>query len=74
MIRDDDNVVYGDSGYTGIEKRPEIAGDSQKSQIEYIINRRPSSMKTKVPYNGINWEKEINIVSLQPVVKWNILS
>ena len=59
LIRDDDNVVYGDSGYTGIEKRPEIAGDSQKSQIEYIINRRPSSMKTKVPYNGINWEKEI---------------
>lgn len=52
-------MVYGDSGYTGIEKRPEIAGDSQKSQIKYIINRRPSSVKTKVPYNGINWEKEI---------------
>lgn len=59
LIRDDDNVVYGDSGYTGIEKRLEIAGDSQKSQIEYIINRHPSSMKTKVPYNGINREKEI---------------
>ena len=59
LIRDDDNVVYGDSGYTGIKKRPEIAGDSQKSQIKYIINRRPSSMKTKVPYNDINREKEI---------------
>ena len=26
LIRDDDNVVYGDSGYTGIEKQTEVTG------------------------------------------------
>ena len=27
LIQDDDEVVYGDAGYTGIEKRPEIRAD-----------------------------------------------
>ena len=27
LLREDDTVVYGDSGYLGIEKRPEIAED-----------------------------------------------
>jgi len=48
LIREDDEVVYGDSGYTGIEKREEIASDPQKSAIEYRINRRPSKIN-KIP-------------------------
>ena len=27
LIREDDEVVYGDSGYLGIEKRPEVTND-----------------------------------------------
>jgi len=45
LIRDDDEVVYGDAGYLGIEKREEIKADTQKSQIEYRINRRPGAMR-----------------------------
>jgi len=41
LIREDDEVVYGDAGYLGIEKRKGIADDPQKSQIEYRINCRP---------------------------------
>ena len=37
LIRDDDGVVYGDSGYTGAEKRPEIAGDAKKSRVAFRI-------------------------------------
>ena len=59
LIREDDYVVYGDSGYTSLEKRPEIISDPHKSQIDYIINRRPSDMKTEKTYSGINWDKEI---------------
>ena len=44
LIREDDEVVYGDSGYLGIEKREEIKDDVKKSKIEYRINRRPSSL------------------------------
>ena len=29
LIREDDEVVYGDSGYLGIEKREEVASDGQ---------------------------------------------
>jgi IS5 family transposase len=40
LIRDDDKVVYGDSGYQGIDKREEIRSDPQKAEIDYRINQR----------------------------------
>ena len=45
LIRDDDVVVYGDSGYVGLEKRDEIRKDVTKSKIDYRINCRPSSIR-----------------------------
>ena len=59
LIRDDDEVIYGDSGYSGMEKRPEIESDEHLSQIEYRINVRPSSIEISKNYNGRNWDKEI---------------
>lgn len=58
LIRKDDEVVYGDSGYLGIEKREEIQNDDHFSQVEYRINQRPSSLKMKI-CDGINWGKVI---------------
>ena len=52
LIRDDDGVVYGDSGYTGAEKRPEIAGDAKKSRVAFRINRKKGTVKAK-------WDKAI---------------
>jgi IS5 family transposase len=40
LIRSDDDVVYGDAGYIGIERREEIQEDEHLSQIEYRINKR----------------------------------
>ncbi len=45
LIREDDEVVYGDSGYTGLVKREEIKSDAHLAQIDYRINLRPSQMK-----------------------------
>ena len=59
LIREDDTVVYGNSGYTGIEKREEIKNDIHLSEIEYRTNRRPSSIKVSKEYTGINWDKTI---------------
>jgi IS5 family transposase len=50
LLREDDEVVYGDAGYIGIEKREEIKGDASKSKIDYRINRRPGTMR-KDPMN-----------------------
>ena len=58
LIREDDDVVYGDSGYLGISKRPEITEDGHLSGIDYRINRRPSSLVHAVSI-GIDWEKHI---------------
>ena len=58
LIREDDEVVYGDAGYLGIEKREKIAGSVRLSSIDYRINRRVGSIR-KVPASFINWEKQI---------------
>jgi IS5 family transposase len=46
-IREDDEVVYGDSGYQGIEKREEIKTDANKPKMEYRINERRGKVKSK---------------------------
>lgn len=58
LLREDDEVAYGDSGYLGIEKRPEIANNEHFSQIDFRINRRPSSLP-KVSDHAIDWERYI---------------
>jgi IS5 family transposase len=58
LIREDDEVVYGDAGYLGIEKRDEVTGNAHLASIDYRINRRVGSIQ-KVPENITNWEKQI---------------
>ena len=41
LIRSDDEVVYGDSGFVGIQKRPEIKENEHLASIGYRIVRRP---------------------------------
>lgn len=59
LIRDDDEVMYGDSGYSGMMKRDEIKNDPHLSKIEYRTNVRPSSIKMPDSYRGIQWDKDI---------------
>lgn len=59
LLREDDEVVYGDSGYIGIEKREEIINDENLSKIDFRITRRPSSLP-KVSDNSIDWERYID--------------
>lgn len=57
-IRKDDVVVYGDSGYLGLQNRDEIKEDQHLSTIDYRINRRPSSCQ-KVSPNSFDWDRFI---------------
>ena len=56
LLWEDDEVVYGDSGYIGVQKRPEITNNEHFSNIDFRINRRPSSLP-KVSDNAIDWER-----------------
>jgi IS5 family transposase len=58
LLRADDEFAYGDNGYAGIAKRPEIRNDEHLSKIDFRINRRPKSLP-KLPGNMIDWEREI---------------
>lgn len=40
LVRDDDEVVYTDAGYQGVEKRPDIAGDEHRSKVEFRVAAR----------------------------------
>ncbi len=45
MLHGEEERAYGDSGYTGAQKRPEaIKRNKNGKKIKYIINRRPSSI------------------------------
>ena len=59
LIRPDDTVVYGDSGYVGIQKRSEIKKDERLAAIDYRIVRRPKSLP-KASDNAIDWERFID--------------
>lgn len=59
LIREDDEVMYGDSGYSGMAKRPEVKEDGHLSKMEYRTNVRPSSIKVPDSYQGIQWDKNI---------------
>ena len=55
----DTSAGYGDSGYLGLPGREEVHSDDHLSDIEYRINKHPSSLKITDEYDGINWDKEI---------------
>lgn len=58
LLRDDDHILYGDAGYIGVEKRPEMQERSRKQAMSFQINRRRGSVQ-KVPAHFFNWEKSI---------------
>ena len=57
LIRKDDHVIYGDSGYLGAPDCPEIKNDETLSKVEFRINKRPSSLKMADDFKGMNWDK-----------------
>lgn len=59
LIREDDEVVYGDSGYLGSASQPAIKDDEKKSGIEFRVNKRPSSLKMADNFKGYNWDKKM---------------
>ena len=59
LTREDDEVLYGDSGYLGLEKRIAESGDEHLKAMALRIAMRPSSLKTTKLFEGFNWDKFI---------------
>lgn len=65
LIREDDEIVYGDSGYLGAVNQPAIKDDEKKSKMEFRVNKRPSSLKVADDFKGLNRDKKWNMKSPQ---------
>ena len=59
LIRENDHIVYGDSGYLGVEKRAEIGESSELSDVDCRISERPSQNRITKAYTGTNWERQL---------------
>jgi IS5 family transposase len=44
LVRADDEVVYADAGYQGVERRPDVADDPRLSQVEFRVAARKSKL------------------------------
>lgn len=60
LLRQDDEVVYGDSAYSALYKRPEIKKDENLSKIEFRTNsKKPYRKKVWKDGEGIHWLRKI---------------
>lgn len=58
LVRTDDEVVYGDAGYSGMAKRREIEKDAHLAGIDYRTNTRNRlHWKTQAP--GFDWDRYV---------------
>jgi len=46
LVRDDDQVVYADAGYLGVNKRKEVLADPHLSTVEFRVAARKGKLKT----------------------------
>ena len=46
LVRSDDDVVYADAGYQGIDKRPEVINDAHLCGVEFRVAARKGKLKT----------------------------
>ncbi|MGI6699782.1 MAG: IS5 family transposase [Christensenellales bacterium] len=60
LLREDDHTAYGDNGYAGIEKRPEIRDDETKRGIRFQINGRKGKLYKGELTVSSYWAREID--------------
>ena len=49
LVRGDDQVVYADAGYQGVERRPEIAENDHLSRVRWRVAARKGALKAMHP-------------------------
>lgn len=54
LVRADDDVVYADAGYQGVEKRPDITADEHLSNVRFQVAARKGKL-ARMPA----WDREI---------------
>ena len=50
LVRADDQVVYADAGYQGVQKRPEVTSDPHLSKLTWQVAARKGALKAMHPH------------------------
>lgn len=58
LLRPGDSFCYADAGYTGAERRPEVAGDPELSGVERRVARRRSRVPGR-DHPEVSWEPAV---------------
>ncbi len=45
LVRDDDEVVYADAGYQGVQNRPDVTGDEHLASVQFRVAARKARLK-----------------------------
>ena len=53
LVRPDDQVVYADAGYQGVDNRPEVRADQALSQVQWRIAPRKGTLRTLPPQDRV---------------------
>lgn len=59
LIREDDEVLYGNSGYLNAAEHMKSIDADRLKAIDFRFNVRPSSIKMSEAYKGIRWDEDI---------------
>jgi IS5 family transposase len=51
LVRADDEVVYADSGYRGVQKRPDVRGDPVLARVEFKVTARKSQLEAMAGFD-----------------------
>jgi IS5 family transposase len=61
LVRADDEVVYADAGYQGVDKPPEILGDEHLSGVEFRVAARKGVLKTMPAPDRISESRKASV-------------
>ena len=61
LVRADDEVVYADAGYQGVDKRPEVVGDKHLSGVEFRVAARKGRLKTMPTPDRISESRQAGV-------------
>ena len=61
LVRDDDEVVYGDAGYQGAQRRPEFSGDGGLASVRWRVAARKGRLKTMHPADRAEQSRQASV-------------
>ena len=61
LVRADDEVVYADAGYQGVDKRPEISDDEHLAGVQFRVAARKGRLRTMPEPDRASQSRQVSV-------------